>query len=354
MASTRVIGLDIGSSSVRAAELEFPSGGPSSKTAPALVRYGEVALPVGSVRDGEVVDSATVSGALRQLWVQSKFESKDVVIGVGNQRVIVRELELPWMPMAQLKASLPYQVNELLPMSTDEALLDFMPTSEGEGPQGRTVHGMLVAAQRDTVNANVVAVEGAGLRPRMVDLNAFALVRALARGDLANATVALVDIGANITTVVIAVQGAPRLVRTLPNGGMNVTAAVARALGCPGPEAEAIKREVGIGYAVAPELTDASTAIADVVRGTVESIRNTLAYFTANTPGAAIDVAVLTGGGAHLPGLGQYLSSASRLPVTLGDPLNGLRSAKGLARETLNGHESFIALPVGLAYGVAA
>lgn len=354
MASSRVIGLDIGSSCVRAAELEFGSGGPTGKTAPTLVRYGQSALPLGVVRDGEVTQPDTVSAVLRELWARTRFESKDVVIGVGNQRVIVRELDLPWMPLAQLKSSLPYQVQELLPMSTDDALLDFFPTSEFDGPQGRTVHGMLVAAQRDTVSANVLAVEGAGLRPRMVDLNAFALVRALARGDLANATAAFVDIGASITTVVVAAQGSPRMVRSLPTGGHNVTNAVASNLGVAAAEAEALKREVGVGFAAAPERADAAEAIAGVARGLVESVRNTFTYYTSNNPGAGIDVVVLTGGGCHLPGLGQYLSSASRLPVVLGDPLAGVRSAKTAHREQLNGHESLVALSVGLAYGAAA
>lgn len=354
MATTRVIGLDIGSSCVRAAELEFGSGGPTGKTPPTLVRFGQVPLPIGAVRDGEVVQPETVSSALRQLWAQTKFESKEVVIGVGNQRVIVRELDLPWMPLSQLRESLQYQVSELLPMSTDDALLDYFPTAEFDGPQGRTVHGMLVAAQRDTVNANVIAVEGAGLRPRMVDLNAFALHRALARGELAHSTAAFVDIGASITTVVISAQGSPRLVRSLPTGGQNVTNAVASSAGIAGPEAEILKREIGIGYAVAPERADVAEAISTVVRALVESVRNTFVYYASNNPGAGIDVVVLTGGGSHLPGLGQYLSSASRLPVTLGDPLSGLRSAKTAQRDALNGHESFIALPVGLAYGVAA
>lgn len=354
MASSRVIGLDIGSTCVRAAELEFGSGGPTGKNPPTLVRLGQVPLPLGAVRDGEVTEPATVSSALRQLWHQTKFESKDVVIGVGNQRVIVRDLDLPWMPLSQLKASLPFQVHEMLPMSTDEALLDYFPTAEYDGPQGRTVHGMLVAAQRDTVNANVLAVEGAGLRPRMVDLNAFALIRSLARGELSRATAAFVDIGASVTTVVIAAQGTPRLVRLLPSGGQNVTNAVASALSIPGPEAELIKREIGIGFAVAPERADAAEAVATVVRTLVESIRNTFVYYSSNNGGAAIDVVALTGGGSHLPGFGQYLSSASRLPVTLGDPLAGLRAAKTAQREQLNGHESFLALPVGLAYGVAA
>jgi type IV pilus assembly protein PilM len=354
VASTRVIGLDIGTTAVRAAELEFGSGGPTGKGGATLLRYGQVPLPMGAVRDGEAIQPETVATALRQLWLQQKFSSRDVVIGVGNQRVLVRELDLPWMPLPQLKASLPFQVQELLPMSTDEALLDYFPTSEFDGPNGRTVQGMLVAAQRDTVSANVLAAEGAGLHPTMVDLNAFALLRSVARGDLAQRIVALVDIGASVTNVVIAVHGVPRLIRTLPSGGQNVTNAVAAALGIAAPEAEMLKREIGVGFAVGPEQAVAAEAISTVARTLVEAVRNTFVYYSGNNPGAAIEIAVMTGGGSHLPGLGQYLSSAGRLPVTLGDPLAGLRMGKSMPRGALAGLESLVALPIGLAYGVAA
>ncbi len=91
MAKTRVIGLDIGTTAVRAAQLEFGTGGPRGKGQPSLVRYGEVPLPLGAVRDGEVADQAIVTQAIRQLWSNQKFDSRDVVIGVGNQRVVVRD-----------------------------------------------------------------------------------------------------------------------------------------------------------------------------------------------------------------------------------------------------------------------
>jgi type IV pilus assembly protein PilM len=349
-----VIGLDIGASGVRAAELEFGSGGPQGRTPPTLLHIGEVPLPLGAVRDGEVAQQEIVVGALRTLWQQGRFSSKDVVMGVGNQRVLVRELDLPKMPRAHLRESLPFQVNELLPMAVDDALLDYHPTGEVAGSEGRTVHGLLVAAQRGAVTANVLAVEGAGLRPTMVDLNAFALVRALAQGDLAQQRVALVDIGAAITTVVVAVQGQPKIVRLLPTGGQAVTNAVASALGIAPAEAENVKREIGIGYAVPPEWSAASEAVGEVVRSLVEAIRNTFVYFASSNPGSPLDVAVLTGGGAHLPGLGQYLSSASRLPVVLGDPLAAVRPGKAGAAASVKGRESLLAVPVGLAYGVAA
>jgi len=348
-----VVGLDIGTSAVRATEVAFGSGGPAAG-AGTLQRFGQVELPPGAVRDGEVVEQAVVSHALKQLWQQAGFSTKDVVLGIGNQRVIVREMELPWMPLPQLKASLPYQVQELLPVAGGDALLDFFPTGEADGERGRTVRGMLVAAQRETVAANVLAAEGAGLRPSMVDLNAFALVRALARGAAASSTLAFVDIGSRVTNVVVAAHGVPALVRVLPQGGSHITDAVATALGVTAHEAEGIKRELGIAYGAPAGQEAAAEAIVATTRQLVESIRNTFVYYAANHPGAGIEGVLLTGGGAHLPGLGQYLSSSSRIPVALGDALQGLRLGKSLDRTRLAGAESLVAMPLGLAHGVAA
>ncbi|MDT0164775.1 type IV pilus assembly protein PilM [Actinotalea sp. AC32] len=354
MATSRVVGLDIGTTFIRAAELEFGRGPRTTRQTPTLVRYGQVPLPLGAVRGGEVAESAIVSAALRDLWARTKFSTRDVVIGVGNQRVLVRELELPWMPAAQIRGSLAFQVQELLPMSVDEALLDYYPTGESQGPAGRMITGMLVAAQRDTVTANVLAVEGAGLRPTMVDLNAFALLRAMARGPLAEQVVAFVDIGARVSNVVVAAHGVPRFIRTLPSGGQDATDAVASAMQISAMDAERVKRETGVGLQVAPERQAAADAVATPTRALVEAIRNTFVYYQGNHPGAGIEVVVLTGGGCHLAGLGQYLASASRLPVTLGDPLAGVKMTKSLDRSQLAGAESLAAMPVGLAYGVAA
>lgn len=352
MARSAVIGLDIGSTHVRAAEIH--GSATAGRTPPTLVRYGEVPLPLGAVRDGEVNDAKPVAHAIRQLWSQAHFSSRDVIMGVGNQRVVVRDLDVAWMPLPQIRSSLPYQVQEILPMAGDEALLDYYPTGEFDGPSGRMVRGMLVAASRDTVNANVMAAESAGLRPQMVDLNAFALVRALARGELAGRTAAFVEIGATVTHVVIAAQGTPRFVRMLPSGGQNVTDAVAGALGVTAADAEVIKREVGVGFAVGADRASAAEAVADVVRPLIEAIRNTFVYYASNNPGAGVEVVVLTGGGAHLPGLGQYLASASRLPVTLGDPLSTLRVAKSVDAAGLAAVSSLMSMPIGLGYGVAA
>lgn len=354
MSSSRVVGLDIGTSALRAAEVEVSTGRRGGRPQATIVRWGEVPLPPGAVRDGEVAEPEVVGDAARRLWADARFGSKDVAIGVGNQRVIVRELELPWLPLAQLRESLPFQVQELLPMSASDALLDFFPTGESGGPQGRSVHGMLVAAQRDTVGANVRAVETAGLHPVLVDLNAFALSRALGRGELAQRIVAFVEIGASLTHIIVLAHGVPRLVRTLAAGGHDATQAVAERLGVSLPDAERVKRELGLGAPTSPEQVAASEVIGSATRGLVEAIRNTFVYYSGNHPGAVLEGVVLTGGGAFLVGLGQYLSSSSRLPVSIGNALHDVSFGKGVSAQQLAGRESLVSLPVGLALGVAA
>jgi hypothetical protein len=86
------VGSDIGTSGVRAAELRLGRGGAT------LERFGQVALPLGAVRDGEVVDVDVVAGALKELWAQAKFSTRKVIVGVANQKVVVRQVDLPWLP----------------------------------------------------------------------------------------------------------------------------------------------------------------------------------------------------------------------------------------------------------------
>lgn len=354
MGKSRVIGLDIGTTHVRAAEIQFGADGPGGKTQPELVRYGEVALPVGAVKDAEVAEPQTVASALRALWAESKFSHKDVVLGVGNQRVLVRDLDLPSMPLAQLRAALPFQVQDMIPVAVEDALLDYYPTGSMNGPNGPLVRGLLVAATKETVVANTRAVELAGLRPVMVDLNAFALARVQARGPWSEGTFAFIDIGARITNLVVVSQGLPRFVRILASGGQDVTDAVASVLNCSPADAERLKREIGVGFAVPGELLNAKEAVTDVVSGLVEALRNTLVYYAGANPGAGVEHVVLTGGGAFLPGLGQYLASATRSPVVIGEPLSSLRVSRGSGISLPDGLQSTFAVPLGLAFGVAA
>ena len=354
MAKTRVIGLDIGTTGVRAVEVEFDNGGAAKGAPGRVVRAGFVPLPWGAVHDGEVAESATVSSAIKRLWAEQKFSSKEVVVGVGNQRVLVRELDMPALPPAQLRAALPFQVEGLIPVAAGDALLDFYPVSTSAGAEGQQLHGLLVAATAETVLANTRAVEAAGLRPTMVDLNAFAVARIQTRSGFGSGVVAFVDIGARVTNVSIVVDGHPRFVRILPSGGHDITEALSSSLDIPQQDAEQLKREIGIGLATAPEGLPAKQIIAEVATGLVDAVRNTLVYYASSNPGGAVQQIVLSGGGAFLPGLGQYLASAARVQVVVGEPLSSLPLAKGVDPRSFGADPATYVVPLGLAMGVAA
>ncbi|SFJ96859.1 type IV pilus assembly protein PilM [Cellulomonas sp. KH9] len=354
MTKTRVIGLDIGTTHVRAAELEFGNGGPSLTARPRLVRLGVAQLPPGAVREGEVVERQTVGSAIKRLWTEQKFSHKNVVLGIGNQRVVVRDLDLPAMPIAQVRSSLPFQVADLIPVAVDDAILDYLPTGVRQSEGGDVMQGLLVAATKDTVTANTAAVEVAGLRPVIVDLSAFALSRAMARGEALEHTVAVVDVGARVTTVAVVARGVPRMIRMLPSGGQDVTEAVAAALQIPLDQAEIAKRGIGVGFATAPEHERAAEQITTVVSALIEAIRNTMVYYASSHPGAGVEHVMLTGGGSQLPGLGQYLSTATRLPVSAGQPLDNLDVERHAASPRLVEEQYTLAIALGLAMGAAA
>lgn len=350
MATTRSVGLDIGTTAVRAAQVEVQGNARTGGVS--LQRYHEIALPLGAVRDGEVADQGMVSQALTRLWSEGHFDTREVILGVGNQRVVVRELDIPSMPLDQIRTSLPFHVQDFLPVSTDEALLDFYPTGELDGEHGRVLQGMMVAAQRDTVSANVIAAEGAGLKPMSVDLAAFGLMRSLLRGEVAMRTVAIVAVGARMTTVVVASQGLPQLVRIIPSGGQQITDAVASSAGVVVSEAERLKREIGVGFSPVRGRESLTEVVNSVAGSLVEAIRNTVSFYAGSHSHAALEGLVLTGGGVQLPGLGQYIASSCRLPATLGNPLAGVSVARGLDLSRFAGQEASMSLAIGLGIGV--
>jgi type IV pilus assembly protein PilM len=345
--ASRVIGVDLGTTQIRAAEVEL-SGKPGAPVAGTVVAFGAIPVPSGAIADGEVIEVQTVSSLLKQLWGRAKFSHKNVVIGVGNPRTVVREMEVPALPMDQLRSSLPFQVAEILPMPTDEALLDFYPTGYRNDDGRELLRGILVAVGKATASNGILAIETAGLRPVGVDLSAFALHRAQMTLDWSQQVVAFVDIGARVTTVVVAAQGQPRLVRLLPSGGQDATDAIASAMQIPLAEAEQFKRAVGIGADVPPQQQLARDAVTQSTRQLVEGIRNTFVYFSGNNPGQPIQHVVLTGGGAVMPGLGQYLASASRLPVSFGSGVARVKINKKAA-PALTGQEYLASMAIGLA-----
>ncbi len=354
MAGKTAVGLDIGTSGVRAAEVN------TGRRPAVLERFGQVALPPGTVRDGEIMDTDTVARAIRQLWGTAKFSSKKVVLGVSNQRVIVRQVDLPWMPADEMRKSLAFQVQDFIPIPVDQAILDFHALEEFTNESGgRMLRVLLVAAARDMVMKAMEAAQKAGLSPVMVDLTPFAMLRSLAPVDNMGFTAeaeALVDVGASVTNIIVHQGGVPRFVRILLMGGNDITEAVAERMGVPVDQAESVKWQTGMSAVPGSEGDEhpAARVIEQTAAQFVEEVRGSLDYYLAQPQAARLSRVVLSGGGAQLSGMNQRLAQALRLPVETGRPFGNMQLGRlGLSPEQLRYVEPLVAVPVGLAMGVA-
>ncbi|MDM7889277.1 type IV pilus assembly protein PilM [Curtobacterium sp. RHCJP20] len=345
-----VVGVDIGGESIRAVEVVNPD-----KPAATIQRIAEVSLVSGSTKRGEVLEPNTVAASLRELWKLGRFRSKDVVLGVGNQRVLSRDLTVPRAPLAQIRESLPFQVQDMLPVPVGDAILDFYPVSETDGPDGPLVHGLLIAAVKDAVLANVRAVQLAGLNPVGVDLIPFALSRVYLPAAKYPGTHVLAEIGANTTTVVIATDGVPQFVRIIPTGGDGLTQSLATALDIPVEQAEAVKRWIGLGdRAQTADDLRAASVIQELASELLTSLRNTVNYFTSTREGSVITSLVIAGGGASLPGFAEALQGHTRIPVVLGDAMSDAAMSRFIRREDVTSRGSAVAVAWGLANGSSA
>jgi type IV pilus assembly protein PilM len=354
VAARTAVGLDIGTTGVRAAELAFGKNGIT------LEKFGQVALPENAVRAGEVLDPDAVANAIKQLWAASKFSSKKVVVGVANQKVIVRQMNLPFASPGELKESLAFNVQDTLPMPVESVLMDFYPLDEGTDSEGaHIVQGLLVAASRDMVAGHLAAVQKAGLTPQMVDLSSFAVLRSLADMDdvgMSRQLEALVDIGARVTHVVVHEGGVPRFVRIVLKGGQDITDAVADRAGVSAAQATQLKHELGMQTHGSTPEEQAAGRVMDVAGSEfAEQIRSTLEYYAQATGSGTLARIVLTGGGSRLSGLSQRLAQETGLPVVPGLPFADLEIGKtGLTPEQLEFVEPLATVPVGLALGVAS
>lgn len=331
----KVIGVDFDSESVRAAEV---SG--VGKGSPRVERYGEVPLPTGAVVNGEVVEPNTVADALRTLWATQRFSTRAVALGVGSQRVIARPLTVDDGTREMVRAGLPIHAEAMLPFPADEALMDFYPIERPEGQPGK-VRGLLVAAARDAIDDNVRTLRRARLLPDSVDLVAFALARTHLRD--AEGTVALVEIGASATNVLIAVDSIPQFLRIIPSGTDEMLRNLSTITGLPEEELAGPVRSGS--FADAQALADATASLSN-------SIANTLDYYANSMGDAGAERILLAGRGGRMPHTLEQLQARTRRPVTLADPLAGVRLGKNVDPHAIANGSPGVA--IGLALGGAA
>ena len=350
-ADGHVIGLDIGATAIRVAILA-PARADDPDQLMTIEDMGEVQLPERVVVDGVVAEPHVVTRILSELWKTANFGCRHVIVGVSHSQAVVRHITMPNLPPDQLAKALPFQAKEVIALPLDKAVLDFRPLPRAADDERgeETIDGLLVATPRQPVLTAVRAVEAAGLRVARVDLASFAALRAAATPGVE--AEAIVDIGAQVTNIVIHHRGVPRVVRTIGRGGQLLTDRLVERTGAGATEAEILKREVGVLGAE----SEAAMILSSAVRPLLSDIRSSIQYFGTTNSSATLRRVCLTGGGADLPGLTDLLSNDVGVPCEVVSPLRHVHNAVP-AEEGWHRDDSaypLSAVAVGLALGAAA
>ncbi|MGH3441712.1 MAG: type IV pilus assembly protein PilM [Nitriliruptorales bacterium] len=339
------IGLDVGTHAVHVVEVTTKRGQPT------ITNFGGVALPEGAVQQGEIVDVDTVSAAVRQLYKDAGIREKAVHLGISNQRVVVRQVDLPFMEDEELASALRFQVQEYIPIPVEDAELDYQKLEEvtGEGDT-RMLRILLVAADKEMVANHVDIANRAELRPTGVDLNAFALLRALVPDpEAVEGSELLVDVGAGVTNIVVHENGTPRFVRILVLGGGDVTQAIQSRESLPYEDADQLKIDAGLRGA---EDEEVGRTIRREVDQFVDEVRGSVDYYLAQPGSQEISRVLVSGGGSRLEGLVEELERTIRIPVERGGVFDHLPvSGSVYGPDQLAGVEPMLTTAVGLALG---
>src|SRR5918994_4257568 len=169
LGSGSAVGVDIGTSAVRIAEVTRGRGGAS------LLRFGQAALPEGAVVDGEIVDAGPVSETVAQLMKRTKVRSKKAILGIANQRVVVRQVDLPYLDEKEFRNSLQFQVADHIPMPAEAAELDYQIVDDYTTDAGdHMMRVLLIAAATEMIDSFVSTLATAGIEAAGIDLTPFA------------------------------------------------------------------------------------------------------------------------------------------------------------------------------------
>jgi type IV pilus assembly protein PilM len=309
-----LVGLDIDHATITAANVTV--NGRLS------VRNGaSVRLEPGIMRDGEVLDADGLSSALRDLFRAHKHLGKRVRVGVANQKIVVRAVEVPpTNNRHELDAAVRFQAQDMLPMPLDHAALDYVPlesVDEGAGPHQRV---MLVAARRDMVERLLNAVRRAGLKPVGIDLSAFAMVRALSAGAPADEHVLYICVSA-ATNLAVA-HGASCSFTRVSGVGIDAPAVeLAERKALTLEHARGWLTHVGLEQPLEliegdPDIVEgARHVLLEGVRRIAADVRNTLDFHTMSGATSPITSAVLTGAAIEVPGFAAALQSEMGMPI---------------------------------------
>lgn len=354
------IGLDIETNTFRVVQLRYSSG------MTILTNYSSIKVPIGAVIEGEVVDVDVVAQTLARLWKNAGLSQRTVVIGIANQKAVVRLVALPYMERNELGSAIQYQAQDFIPIPIEEAIIDFDVVGEFTTEDNeRMMEVLLVAAQKDMIENNIAALNKAGLKPQIIDISSLALARALIEKSTVlsetddEEAIALVNIASGITNIVVVEKGTPRFTRVALLAGNNFTQRIADTMNISFDQAEELKIRIGLPSmgTETEETAEVDPEKAKMVQDMllkelnkfVGEVRRSIDYYLTQRPGVkTIKRVILSGNGAKMKNLVPQLEKGLQVQVELGHPLEKVKTGAKLSQETVATEELGMAICIGL------
>jgi type IV pilus assembly protein PilM len=341
----QLVGLSIGASELAAAVVV-------NNGRPKLVKAARHTLPPDVVAAGEVRDSEALANEIAAFFSAADLPRKNIRLGIGSSRTGVRVFERPTVDdPRQLANAIRFRAYETLPIPIEEAMLDYHVVEDTTAPD----RVLLAVAYRDLVDRYAATCAAAKIELAGIDIEAFALLRAvggepLSPGERAEAARVAVSIGHDRTTVAVSDGRVCEFTRVLDWGGARVTTAIERALEIDSTEAERIKRSLDISGKAAQETgDDRTTRAVEAARREVNSLARELAsslHFYQDQPDSlGFAEITITGGGAHLQGLADQLEELIGISVRVADPFARVGSGHGISS---GGQDGSLAVAIGL------
>jgi len=342
--SKSIVGLDIGSSCVKAVEV-VPRGDGFE-----LAHLGIAPLPHDAIVDGAFLNSGAIVDAIREAIGKSGSKAKQVAAAVSGHSVIVKKISVPAMTVQELEESIRWEAEQYIPFDVNEVNLDFEVIQHGDAE--RPMEVLLVAAKRDLIDDYVNLIGEAGLVPSVIDVAGFAVENAFEANYEPGPedVVAVINIGAQVTNINVVSAGVPAFTRDVSTGGNQYTAEIQRALSIGFDEAERIK----IGEPSARESQDVvpqevEQAMRSVTNNLVGEIARSLDFFSATAADTRIQRVVLAGGSARVPGIDTVFRERTGLSVEILNPLHKMMPSNRFDPEFLAQVGPALGVGIGLA-----
>jgi type IV pilus assembly protein PilM len=319
-----LVGLDIGSYSVKAVELKAKRKGDHAIYE--LLKIGYEALPHDAIVEGTIIDSAAVVETIRQVFDEFKIANRDVGISISGNSVIIKKISLPIMEKQELAESIIWEAKHNIPYPYEETNVDYAILRPSRAADEKNLDILLVAAKKDKIANYSNVVNQARKNLHSIEVDVFALQNVLEINypeTFAEKTVALINIGANITNVVIVERGMPQLFRDLSLGGFFFTENMRKELNISFEEAEKLLKGIP-GKTVTTE--QFSNVLAMNVRDLLDEIEKTFSFYEASEKRERkIEQIFLSGGLANVPNMVGAFEQKFRIKTEILNPFRSLQ-----------------------------